>query len=190
MNSRRKFAAAAVGSLAACLAAIACSSQSGPVTDAGVDAAPDGTLRDASAETGRDSGSADGKTPNDSGRDSGPSDGGPPYLTTLTVTATDAGDGAAPYTLVPAFSPSIFDYYVRCNAGVNDITVSMTASKGAVSELVAPDASAPAPTLTLALAVPEGAAISISGQSDNDPGRCCNFTDAIVVGVREVDIPC
>jgi hypothetical protein len=56
----------------------------------------------------------------------------PPALTTLAV---------YPPTLTPAFSPSIHDYYVRCEAGENDLSVAMTAAPGDDVGISAPAAS-------------------------------------------------
>ena len=59
-----------------------------------------------------------------------------PHLTSLAVSG-------APGSLVPSFSPGVYDYYVRCAAGTNALTVSMTASSGAKGSLVQPKASTP-----------------------------------------------
>ena len=61
---------------------------------------------------------------------------GTPALIELTI-ASPMGSGASrPVALVPAFSPDIHDYYVRCPAATNALTVSMTASPGAESLLL------------------------------------------------------
>jgi hypothetical protein len=61
--------------------------------------------------------------------------------------------------ITPSFSPSVFDYYVRCAAGTNAFDVSMTASDGASSSVVLP-ATAPLELgQTLSLTVNENQAI-------------------------------
>lgn len=65
----------------------------------------------------------------------------------------------SPLTLVPAFSPSIHDYYVRCAAGPNALTVTMTAAEGETAALVQPTASASAATQSAAVVVTEDQAI-------------------------------
>jgi hypothetical protein len=88
-----------------------------------------------------------------------------PFLTSLSVTRSGSGDGSAPsdasppITVVPQFSPDIYDYYVLCTAGENALTVSMTASPGYESMLVQPNTSAEHPTQTLSLEVKENEAI-------------------------------
>jgi hypothetical protein len=62
-------------------------------------------------------------------------------------------------TLVPQFSPTVYDYYVRCAAGTNAVTVSMTAVPGATSRLTQPTSSDSAPQQTLSLNVKENQAI-------------------------------
>jgi hypothetical protein len=59
-------------------------------------------------------------------------------LTSLSVAATS--DPNATSLLVPAFAPGTRDYYVRCAAGANSFTVSMTASTGAHAALIQPTA--------------------------------------------------
>ena len=85
-------------------------------------------------------------------------DAGRLSLVALRVTAPD--DRASPSLgLIPAFSPAIHDYYVRCAAGSNALTVSLTASPGAEGRLVGPISSPPAPTQTQSLRVKENEAI-------------------------------
>ncbi len=76
----------------------------------------------------------------------------------------DAGDTGTepPLTLVPAFSSTVYDYYVRCTSGTNAITVSMTAAPGAKSLLVQPTTSPTLPTQTVALRVQEDQAIVLA----------------------------
>ncbi len=40
---------------------------------------------------------------------------------------------ASPYALTPAFSPSTTDYLLRCNAGTNEVTLTLTGTGGPVS---------------------------------------------------------
>ncbi len=94
-----------------------------------------------------------------------PARGGIPFLTQLTVSASALVDGSVPITLVPAFSPSIRDYYVRCSAGVNPVTVSMTASSGSTSLLLQPTPSPSLPTQTISLSVNENQAV-VAGATD------------------------
>ena len=82
-----------------------------------------------------------------------------PFLTELGVSASSPSDSSSPIELVPSFSPSIHDYYMRCSAGTNALTVSMTASPGSSSHLLQPSPSPSAPKQTLALKVDENEAI-------------------------------
>jgi hypothetical protein len=132
----------------------ACSSSSngaGPGTpDAAASDAPAGDAAHPDADAGADvaesaSDASDAGSP------------GTPLLTALSVTAD--GDGSTGLTLVPPFSPTVHDYYVRCAAGTNALTVTMTASDGAVSSLTRPVPSAPAPSQTLPASVTENEAI-------------------------------
>ncbi|MGO9835304.1 MAG: arylsulfotransferase family protein [Polyangiaceae bacterium] len=82
---------------------------------------------------------------------------GAPMLTTLSITA--GVDGSSGISLVPPFSPSVFDYYVRCAEGANDLTVTMTASDGAEASLAQPIPSSSAPSQALHISVLENQAI-------------------------------
>jgi hypothetical protein len=62
-------------------------------------------------------------------------------------------------SLVPSFSWSVHDYYVRCAAGTNALIVSMIASPGAESALLQPKISTSEPEQILALRVDENQAI-------------------------------
>jgi hypothetical protein len=148
-----------VASLAVIASVLACS-PSPATSDADadrhvVDAGRDREAhRDATAE-GRDAGPKDGGV-----------DGGPPSLVELSVLASstsdtgDGGDAGPPsLTLVPPFSSSIYDYYVRCPALANALTVSMKASPGANTLLVQPALSGALPSQTLSLNVNENQAI-------------------------------
>jgi hypothetical protein len=107
---------------------------------------------------GGDVSAPDGGEIHDSGRLS--DGGGDPFLTELAVTSSLAPpDGSAPLTLVPPFAPQTHDYYVRCAAGANPLTVKMTASSGAKSSLRQPTTSPSQPSQTLSLIVKENQAI-------------------------------
>jgi Arylsulfotransferase (ASST) len=68
----------------------------------------------------------------------------------------------SPLALTPAFSPSIHDYYVRCAAGSNALSVSMTAAEGATVALLEPSMTAPASSLQKSVVVAEDQAIVVS----------------------------
>ena len=73
-------------------------------------------------------------------------DGGQPDATSADAAASDADASPSasttfsisPLSLVPPFSTAIHNYYVRCAAGTNDLTVSMTAAPGSTIGLVQP----------------------------------------------------
>ena len=54
--------------------------------------------------------------------------------------------GTSPLQLKPAFAPSIHDYYVRCAAGTNSVTIVMGAKSGGKAGLVAPITTEPKPS--------------------------------------------
>jgi hypothetical protein len=81
---------------------------------------------------------------------------GTPSLAALSVTAV----GDPSLTLVPCFSPDIHDYYVRCSAGANALTVSMTASAGAESLMILPTTSGASPQHTVSVNVNENQAVA------------------------------
>jgi hypothetical protein len=143
MTLRRSLAALGLSLLGLGATAAACSyagdELGGGATDAGSDVRLDGTSRrDRHDAARRDDAKA-------------PSEAGDPRLSFLGVSSTSSVDGASALTLVPAFSPDIFDYYVRCAAGSNDVTVSMTASAGAESLRLQPTPSATLPKQTFSL---------------------------------------
>jgi hypothetical protein len=113
--------------------------------------APVDALHDAARDAPRD---APVDTPCDA-----PRDAGPPSLVALTVSEPSSGDAAAPNALIPQFFPTIHDYYVRCAAGTNQLTVSMTASPGSTSLVVQPTVSSSAPQQTLTVSVNDGQAL-------------------------------
>jgi hypothetical protein len=125
--------------------ALACSGSPSDVGDAGSEASLDEGPEDAAAEAAEDGGDA-GVTY-------------PPSLVELSVSASSPTNGSSPIALVPAFSSSVYDYYVRCAAGVNALTVSMTASVGSLSVLIQPTTSPSLPMQTLSLHIDENQAI-------------------------------
>ncbi len=112
-------------------------------TDAGVPVltALSVTLPPPDASTSLDGGGADG-----AGLDSGGTD-------------TGGTDASLPSLLVPAFSPDVHDYYVRCTAGPNQLLVSLTTSPGSVGAVVLPVPSPSLPSQSFALTVYENEAI-------------------------------
>src|SRR5580658_2082625 len=68
-----------------------------------------------------------------------------PYLSELGVTSSS--DPAM--RLTPRFSPTVYDYYVRCQAETNLVSVRMSASPGASSILFRPAGSASRPSQTV-----------------------------------------
>ncbi|HEX3344451.1 MAG TPA: hypothetical protein VHS09_07745, partial [Polyangiaceae bacterium] len=99
-----------------------------------------------SGSNGGGPGSADASASDAPGPDTAPGGDSGADVTTLPEAASDAGadvvaapllvqlsvSGATPgLGLVPPFLPAVHDYYVRCAAGTNDLTVTMTASDGA-----------------------------------------------------------
>jgi len=151
MTPTRYLAVLAVGAWLSIQGVLACSGAgAGPVAerDAGVDA----TSTDAAAQDAQDAEAAD------SGTLDAPVEAGPPSLVALTV-SPGPGSDAASLTLVPAFAPDVHDYTVRCAAGINDLTVSMTASEGAESLLTQPSVSPPLPQQTVSLSLTESQAV-------------------------------
>lgn len=83
------------------------------------------------------------------------------YLTELRVAGSPSDDGGvgAPFVLVPGFDPDIHDYYVRCGAGPNAMTVTLTGGPGSVGLLTAPTVSASAAHQSVAITIEEDDAI-------------------------------
>ncbi len=77
------------------------------------------------------------------------------YLADLGVTSSTS----SAVVLSPAFSPIVHDYYVKCSTGANALTVSMTASPGATSQILKPTVSVFAAQQTLSVTVNESQAI-------------------------------
>ena len=154
---------------------VACSSRSGstaPTSDAGDGGASKDSGHATDGNHAPDSGHSDATTdaskpetsttpPVEAGSDAAADVlTGTPTLTSLGVTTSpDAGADAGAVTLVPTFSPATHDYYVRCAAGANALTVSMTAASGSTSSLLQPTSSPAAPSQTLAVTVVENEAI-------------------------------
>jgi hypothetical protein len=140
-----------------------------PTRDATLDASRDAShdaSRDATRDATRD---AALDTSHDASLDTlrdAPLDAGPPSLISLSVSQASVADSSPPSALVPPFSPDIHDYYVRCAAGTNELTVSMTASEGASSRLVQPTASPSAPQQRLAVSVTENEALVAAATRD------------------------
>ncbi|HEY8088482.1 MAG TPA: hypothetical protein VIF09_11570, partial [Polyangiaceae bacterium] len=140
---------AAGGALAACsdaggvspLPEDASSDAGAPDTGVGADGPDGGHAGDADAGQDGDGGtSPDGSPASDGAIEASPEaapEAGPPSLVALTVTGASP-DGGAPLALTPAFSPDVHDYSVRCAAGTNVLSVTMTASDGADSLLLQP----------------------------------------------------
>jgi len=150
---------------------IACSSSTNPnlnedggskassdaTTDARIDAkAKDASEKDAFEDAGKD---AADSAPEDAGD---ASQKGAPSLTDLSVLAEAVTDASPQILVVPAFSPEIHDYYVRCAAGTNALTVSMTASSGSDTLLVQPTASPSLPKQTRNVGVLENQALVVA----------------------------
>jgi hypothetical protein len=86
--------------------------------------------------------------------------GGGPLLSSLSV---------APLALVPAFSPGVQDYYVRCAAGTNTLTIAASVDAGAtvfsVTPAVPPDGGPASSSLSGTLAISENAAVVLEASS-------------------------
>jgi hypothetical protein len=67
----------------------------------------------------------------------------------------------SPLTLTPKFSTAIHDYYVRCAAGTNALTVTMTAATGSTIALMKPTTTAASTDETTAVSVTENEAIVV-----------------------------
>jgi hypothetical protein len=143
MLHRRCLAVLAVAFFLLMASASACGGVLIEPSDGGLDSSADVRSSDVAMDT----------RSRDSGRDS-PGDVGvelAPELVDLRVTTTASAEASPPVTLVPRFSPSVHDYYVRCASGTNALTVSMQASPGAESSLLQPTMSPKLPKQTLSL---------------------------------------
>jgi hypothetical protein len=156
--------------------------------DAGVDAdgAAEASPPDVSAQ---DASTADALPPDSSAHDGPPADALPEDASDATVHDSAVGDGSptdaragdgdvraadasstsivvSPLALTPAFSPSIHDYYVRCAAGSNELSVAMTAAQGSTVALARPYATAPSSAQTQPVSVVANDAIVVDVASD------------------------
>jgi hypothetical protein len=120
---------------------------------------------DGASAAGDDAGPADDAATG--GADAGPGgsgggpDASPSALESLSV---------SPLALIPAFSPDVHDYVVRCAAGQNMLSVSMVAPVGATASVIAPTRSASAESQTVSVTVAEDQAIVVAaGGSGSDP---------------------
>src|SRR5262249_53932363 len=106
--------------------------------------------------------SSPSRTPPEAGLEASAQDARPPsgpHLAELRVSASASG----PSLLAPQFAPGIHDYYVRCTAGANALTVSMTAGPGAMSSLKAPAPSRSSADLTLRVSLmPNEAVVALA----------------------------
>ncbi len=150
--ARRAFAFLLALASVAAAALFACGTSSGPPgggVDGGADAKkprPDATASDAPRDAQREADASDA-------REAAP----PPHCTDNPV-LTDL-KVSPPATLTPAFSPCIHDYAIRCSAGKNDLSVTMTAAAGATSLLVKPTVSASLPEQTVTMTLYENDAV-------------------------------
>lgn len=85
-------------------------------------------------------------------------DAAQPSLSNLTI---------SPLELLPAFSPSIHDYYVRCSQGTNALTVSLKAASGSTVALTQPTSTAPAPSGAADVSLLEDQAIVATVAADS-----------------------
>jgi GMP synthase (glutamine-hydrolysing) len=109
-------------------------------------ASPEGGTADASrADVAREARATDG--PSEASIDAGA-----PRLLALSVTESPGHAGAG-VSLLPPFSPTTFDYSVRCPAGPLSLEVSMTASPGSKSFLSQPMRSGEATSQTVTRSV-------------------------------------
>jgi hypothetical protein len=89
-----------------------------------------------------------------------PADAAPSIGVDATVAAAGLVDlQVAPLTLTPAFSPDIHDYYVRCAAGANALTVAMTPKPGNQVAITAPASAASSGQQQVSLSVTENQAV-------------------------------
>jgi len=144
MTLARFVVASAVVSWCVVYGALACSSAQTTPSDASTEARADAGSNDGRESDVRENDASDSSVP------------GPPLLTLLDVSASDA---APPVALVPAFSSAIHDYYVRCPAAENTLLVTMKASPGSNAVLTAPVHSGASPSQSVWVHVAEDQAI-------------------------------
>ena len=152
----RSVAAVAIAGWLSVLGAGACSSAPDASQGDAADSAPgaDSSAIDAGFDVGAD-------VSVDAGLDASVEAPGPgaPSLVALAVSASPEDGAASSGVLSPAFSANVHDYTVRCAAGINVLTVSMTASNGSTSLLVQPTPSPSLPQQTLSVSVAENQAV-------------------------------
>jgi hypothetical protein len=152
----RSVAAVAIAGWLSVLGAGACSSAPDASQGDAADSAPgaDSSAIDAGFDVGAD-------VSVDAGLDASVEAPGPgaPSLVALAVSASPEDGSSSSVVLSPAFSANVHDYTVRCAAGINVLTVSMTASNGSTSLLVQPTPSPSLPQQTLSVSVAENQAV-------------------------------
>ncbi len=74
---------------------------------------------------------------------------------------TQTAISVSPLALCPSFSTTIHDYYVRCAAGSNSLTVSMIAASGSTISMQQPATTPPSTDTTTTVAVQENEAIVV-----------------------------
>ncbi len=97
--------------------------------------------------------------------------GAAPEPATYSFAPTSTTLSIGPLTLVPRFSPAIHDYYVRCAAGTNELTVSMTAAPGSTIALLQPTTTPLSTDETATVSVTENEAIviGVTANGTTDP---------------------
>ena len=121
----------------------------------------------ASSDAGVDPrGAADAYTGHRSPNGAGSSDARCGNARSGTDAAFDAAISISPLTLTPPFSTAIHDYYVRCAAGENALTVSMTAGPGSTIALLQPITTPASTDGSATLAVAENEAIVVGVTDD------------------------
>jgi len=96
-----------------------------------------------------------------------------PDATDAATCPTLAALAVSPLTLYPPFSPDIHDYYVRCAAGANALTVTIAAPDGGSASIIEPTPSAPAAQQTVMFSLTENQAV-VSGVAV-DAGSACQY---------------
>jgi Arylsulfotransferase (ASST) len=86
-------------------------------------------------------------------------DGSAPFAASLTTSPVD---------LTPAFSPDVHDYYVRCAAGTNALTVTATAGGDATVALLQPTTTAPAASQAADVSLSENEAVVVRASSGSE----------------------
>ena len=79
----------------------------------------------------------------------------------------------SPLTISPSFSPSTFDYVLRCASGSNSVTFTMSAVPGGSVALVAPTTTQPSPSQTVTVALNEDQAAVV--EATNPQGASARY---------------